>query len=102
MKRVLGKIYWFLDQLPTLKENNIIDDATENRITEYYRRQIDIIKKQNDEKNKNRGFRAVIVILSIISSIFTSGGVILLVAYNWRAIPRSVKTFFAFLILLAL
>jgi len=100
MKRVLDKIYWFLGQLSALKENSIIDDATENRITEYYRRQIDIIKNQNDEKNKNRGFRAVIIILSIISSIFISGGIILLIAYNWRAIPRSVKTFFAFLILL--
>lgn len=100
MNGVLSKIYWFLGQLSTLKENNIIDDSTEGKLTEYYRRQIDIIKNQNDEKNKNRGFKAVIVILSIISSIFISGGIILLIAYNWRAIPRSVKTFCAFLILL--
>lgn len=41
------------------------------------------------------------VILSVIAAVLIAAGVISLSAYNWNAIPRTVKAFFAFVLLLA-
>lgn len=63
----------------------------------------DINKRVAAEKSRLKAIdvASIPVILSVIAAILIAAGVISLTAYNWNAIPRTVKAVFAFVLLLA-
>ena len=84
------EIRWFLNELPVLTKEKIIDYSIEKKLAEYY-----LTKIKKIDTNK-----IVFTVLSIIASLFIIGGIILLIGYNWSALTQEVKTAIAFFLLL--
>lgn len=63
----------------------------------------DINKRVAAEKSRLKAIdvASIPVILSVIAAVLIAAGVISLTAYNWNAIPRTVKAVFAFILLIA-
>jgi uncharacterized membrane protein len=78
-----------LKELTELVENGIITDEVAEHVREYYQNRGSI--------HNNRLFIA----FGILGAILSGLGVILIFAHNWDDFPRSLKTFLAFLPLLA-
>lgn len=99
-------IYWLLDELDTLQEAGVIDSAAAGRIAAYYRGKIPATAENTPSAKaaapavKRRAWN-VPVILSIIAAVLIAAGVISLIAYNWAAIGRGVKTLCAFVLLVS-
>lgn len=53
------------------------------------------------KKRTKANVASIPVILSVIAAVLIAAGIISLTAYNWNAIPRTVKAAFAFVLLLA-
>lgn len=83
------KALWLIKQLPLLKEKNIIDATTADKIKNYY---------ESNLKSDNN-IKLILIISSVFASLLITGGIILLIAYNWSYIPKFIKTITAFLIL---
>jgi len=81
------KVQWLKGQIEDWKQNKIIDKRTANKILSFYSDQ-----KPVEHKNKTP------LILSVIAAILISAGLISLIAYNWVAIGRGVKTVAAFVV----
>ena len=97
MKKIKNhNINIFLKQLPILKDNNIINEEISNKISNYYQN----ILESNKNNKKNRNKKVLITILSIISALFISGGIILLIGYNWSLLSKNIKTSLSILLLL--
>lgn len=71
--------------LPELIKAEVISQDTADRIEGYY--------KNKSGSSTNR----MVVIFGVFGSILVGLGLILIIAHNWDELPRSVKTFFAFL-----
>lgn len=89
------------NELEILKNQNVITEDSVSSIKNYYQNQLAEIeksRKQELEKASSSNTRKSAFVLSIIASIFVFGGIVSLIAYNWRLIPRSIKTLSAFII----
>ena len=100
-------VSWLLNELDILTEKNIITHESARKIAEYYKPPVPQTKgRMRMRKSLSIPSPAVIksipVLLSIIASVLIAAGVISLIAYNWNAIPRTVKAFSAFLLLLVI
>lgn len=71
--------------LPELVEAGIISEETAQQIEQFYAGQ--------KPENTNRLF----VIFGILGAVLAGLGLILIIAHNWDQMPKTVKTFFAFL-----
>jgi uncharacterized membrane protein len=76
-------------ELDELKGAGVIDEATAERIGDYFR--------QKSEGSHNRLF----VVFGVLGAILVGLGIVLIVAHNWDELSRPVKVFFSFLPLLA-
>ncbi|MCP3966747.1 MAG: DUF2157 domain-containing protein [Lentisphaerae bacterium] len=85
-------INWLLDELPGLKENNIIDEDNCSKLQDYYSKQIPPAVNYQ---------RLMIIIFGALSAILVMGGVLLLIAHNWEDIPLRVRLSLAFVPLVA-
>ena len=87
-----SKIKWFLEQIPLLKSENLIDEKTSIKLSNYYQSKI---KKVNILK-------LLIIGLGIMSGLLILGGIVLIIIiYNWFVLTKEMKTFIAFLIMIA-
>ena len=119
-------IDWLLGELDILQEKGVIDKAAAQRIAAYYEplreseplparkqpsltekwsspaeKRSSLTEKRSSPSEKRRAAVRVPVILSIMAAVLIAAGVISLIAYNWAAIGRGVKTGSAFALLLA-
>lgn len=77
-----------LKELPELTRAGIITQKTADKILDHY-------------KNKSgSSTHRLLIVLGILGAILVGLGIILIIAHNWDGLPRSTKTFFAFLPLL--
>ncbi len=74
-----------LKELPELIKAGIITQKTADKILDHYK-----------NKSGSSTYRLLIV-LGILGAILFGLGIILIIAHNWDGLPRSTKTFFAFL-----
>jgi uncharacterized membrane protein len=85
------KIKWFIEQIPLLKKEKIIDEKTSERLTDYYQKKI----------TKVNILKLLIIGLGITSGLLILGGIILLIIiFNWFVLTKEMKTIIAFLILI--
>ncbi len=85
-----SKIKWFLEQIPLLKNEKIIDQQTSGRLTDYYQKKI----------TKINILKLLIIGLGILSGLLILGGIILLIIiYNWFVLTKEMKTIIAYFIL---
>ncbi len=77
-----------LKDLPELIKTGVITEETADKIKEYY--------KVKSGSSTNWLF----IVFGILGAILVGLGIILIIAHNWDELPRSTKTFFAFLPLL--
>jgi uncharacterized membrane protein len=85
-----NKIKWLLGELDGLKNNGIIDENHFFRIKNYY----SSIMASSNPKN------VIFIVLTILSAILVSGGMILLFGYNWNLLSQTFKTVLIFLLLI--
>ena len=83
-----SKIKWLMDELPELHSQQLIDESTVQKLTEYYQTQI---------KEKPAGQRYFLLTLIILGTLLVSGGVILLFAHNWDMLKKSERVSIAFI-----
>ncbi|MCR5762718.1 MAG: DUF2157 domain-containing protein [Treponema sp.] len=123
-------INWLFNELKVLVQKGIITKDVADKISSYYKNEYELQVSENQmqvtveksDKNisseksiykeinsrnrtsakKNYRIRAehIPMILSLIAAVLISAGVISLIAYNWNAIPRTVKAAVAFALLL--
>jgi uncharacterized membrane protein len=91
------RIKWFLDQIPALTGDRVIDENTGKSLYAHYSQQLEQIKQHN-RRNMLKPVLGALILLAAISII---GGITLIVVtYGWANIPVMVKTVFAFMMLL--
>lgn len=92
---MIGKNYkfmeWLLGELPSLRENALIDQATEERLRGHYRNLLS--GAPSPQQYLASG-------LAVFGACLISLGVILLIAFNWDMLPKSLRIVIAFLPLL--
>ncbi len=71
-----------LDELPSLRRQEIIDAETEDRLRAYYA----------ERAARSSAAAALPTLVSVLAALLLVGGTILLIGYNWAAIPKSGKT----------
>lgn len=71
-------IQWFLDELPDLQKNGLLDASTAERLTAHYR----------NELNGNPVRNTLFFCLGALGALLIAAAVILLTAYNWDMIAR--------------
>jgi uncharacterized membrane protein len=76
------KIQWLLGEVRDLRKEGVIDEGTETKLLGYYQGRIDL----------NSAGKTVSSLLTVLASLFVIGGIILLIGFNWHAIPQMVKT----------
>jgi uncharacterized membrane protein len=74
-----------LNELPELLEHKVISVEVASNITHYYK------TKAENQPNK------LFTIFGVLGSALVGLGIILILAHNWDAFSKSIKTFFAFL-----
>ncbi|MBQ9538037.1 MAG: DUF2157 domain-containing protein, partial [Treponema sp.] len=123
-------VFWLLDELKILVQNKVITEETAGRISEYYKntapkplapkadnagREIQrqptsgtaeniyqhINRQKPGSKKPLLTAASIPVLLSVIAAVLIAAGTISLAAYNWNVIPRTVKAFIAFILLIA-
>ncbi|MBI4979282.1 MAG: DUF2157 domain-containing protein [Spirochaetes bacterium] len=77
-------------ELPSLIASNVISAAVADDIRRYYE-----TRASGERRN------TVFVVFGIVGSVLVGLGIILLIAYNWSAMTKAVKTVFAFALLAA-
>lgn len=80
---IKNNIKWILSELPYLKEINILDLESHEKIKTYYEEKM----KEDFAESNNK----VLNIVSIIGGILIGLGIILLFAYNWKLFGREIK-----------
>ncbi len=100
--------WWFVNQLfkelEILKSNNVISSECADSIAAYYNNKTREEKEKAEqvklleEKRKAEMLKKIPFILSCLAALFIFGGIVSLIAYNWAAIPREIKTVAAVLI----
>ncbi len=78
-----------LKDLATLVDAGVIDQATADRIAQYY------IDKAGPPQNK------MVIVFGIFGALLVGLGTTLILAHNWDELSRSIKTIIAFIPLLA-
>lgn len=92
------------EELPKLEAENVITSETSNAIRSYYQKQEEIYNNQTRQKNlaESKEKREKLpFILSVISSILIFVGIVSLIAYNWAAMGREIKTILALFVAFA-
>lgn len=79
-----------LAELPGLREQNLIDGQTEERLRAHY------LARQKEHDSKG----LVFIFLTLLASLFIIGGIILLIGYNWGGLSQRVKVVLSFVLLL--
>ena len=82
-------IEWLMDELPGLERAGVLDADAAGRVRTHYA-----------AVPGGRGHRAALV-LSLLGALLLGGGLILLIAHNWEALPRAARLATALLPLLA-
>jgi|GEM_PF-5656655 len=93
---------WLKEELPVLVKKQLLPQECADNITAYYDAQVQAEKlacQQRLDARKTAAARRLPVMLSIIAAVLIAGGIISLIAYNWGAISRTVKTAAAFVLL---
>ena len=78
-----------LKDIPDLIKADVITQDTADKIRNYY--------ENKSGSSTNRLF----IVFGILGSILVGLGIILIIAHNWDELSKEIKTFFAFLPLLA-
>lgn len=77
---------WLAQQLPTLRDAQIIDQATSNRLSDHY---------SLDELANDQPFSKFTVFLAAFGALFIGGGIIMLFAHNWDSLSRPLRVLLA-------
>lgn len=86
-----NKIKWLLNEIPLLKNENIIDENTSKKLANYYSSKISEVNI----------LKLLVISLGILSGLLILGGIILIIIiYNWFIFTKEMKTVVAYLILL--
>lgn len=97
-------INWLKTEMKKWEDNNLITSETAKKIIDYYdnekvRRQEEITRELNEKAAKNReAIKKLPKIFSAIAAVLIAAGIISLIAFNWNAIGREVKTAGAFVL----
>lgn len=86
------------EELPKLEAENVITSETSAAIRAYYQNQQEKIEKTRKEQELAQSTQKrekLPFILSVISSILIFVGIVSLIAYNWNAMGRQIKTILA-------
>jgi uncharacterized membrane protein len=73
-------------QLPILKQNDVVDDITAEKIRNFY----------NNQQSDTSG-NTILTIVGSLAAVLIGSGIILLFAYNWNTIPRWMRTCISFI-----
>jgi uncharacterized membrane protein len=84
------KIQWLLEEVKDLKAQGVIDNGTETKLHDYYASHLD----------ENQASKTLSAVLTVLASLLVVAGIILLIGFNWNAMPKPVKTVLAVLLTL--
>ncbi|MDD2478413.1 MAG: DUF2157 domain-containing protein [Victivallaceae bacterium] len=91
-----GKNYkfmeWLLKELPKLRENAVIDQTAEERLREHYQSQLNAAPSTQ---------KYLVSVLAVFGACLICLGMILLIAFNWDMLPKSLRLGMAFVPLLS-
>ena len=99
-------VFWLMDELKVLCEKHIITEETAQKIAAYYRPHQEqaaaLAVPETPRAQHSRSVTIIPVLLAAIAAVLIAAGIISLIAYNWNALPRSLKATAAFVLLLVL
>lgn len=73
-------IRWFLNELPTLEAEGVIDEATAQRLRSHYA-----------GASEGGGRRVILAVCAVFGALLIGGGIILLLAHNWEQLSRGAR-----------
>ena len=77
-------VRWLYGQLPELVAGGVVEAETADRIRAHY-----------GAEPAASGRRIALTVCSILGSVLIGAGLILLLAHNWRGLPRPIRTVLA-------
>jgi hypothetical protein len=91
MSKEHNSMRWLLTELPVLREKQIIDAPTHDRLNDHYRARLAAAPSPQN---------LWMMVLVGLGACMIAGGVISLLAYNWDMLPKACRIFIALLPLL--
>ena len=88
---------WFIGEIPTLRQQGVIDDTAQSQLLEHYRTRLQSV----ETARRNRSLSYFFLTLGIFGVLLIGGGILLAVSYNWDMLPRFARLALAALPLLA-
>ncbi|MBN1521269.1 MAG: DUF2157 domain-containing protein [Candidatus Aureabacteria bacterium] len=82
-------IRWLYEELPKLIDKGVLSSESAEKIRKYY-----------GEVPERSGRKIALIVFSILGTILISGGIILLLAHNWKDLSRFTRTILSLLPLL--
>ena len=73
----------FLGDLPVLREKQLIDEATAQRLADYYSQQL--------VQDKAASARYLVAALAVVGALLVAAGVILFINYNWHSLGKPLQ-----------
>ncbi|MEW6573857.1 MAG: DUF2157 domain-containing protein [Bacillota bacterium] len=78
------KIKWLYGELPLLVDRQIISEESAERLRQYY-----------GDVEEGSGRRMAFIVFAILGAALIGAGIILILAHNWDALSRTLRTFLA-------
>lgn len=72
-------IHWFLNELPRLQSEGVLEEAAARKLQDYYRKELESTSVRS----------LLFMILGFLGAFLIAGGVILLTAHNWDMLPKT-------------